>query len=92
MQYPERFVLPGSERQLPDGHVRVGDVDRDERAAVTVYVRPRAEPAEGERVSREEYAARFGAAPKDIEAVGEVAAGVGQFRSGAGRHGAFDRT
>ena len=38
MQYPERFVLPGSERQLPDGHVRVGDVDRDERAAVTVYV------------------------------------------------------
>ncbi len=73
MQYPERFVLPGSERQLPEGHTQVGAVDPDERATVTVYVRPRAEPEEGTRVSREEYAARFGAAPEDLEAVHQFA-------------------
>ena len=62
MQYPERFVLEGSDRQLPEGHTRVGDVDPDERATVTVYLRSRTQPEEGMRVSREEYAARFGAA------------------------------
>jgi kumamolisin len=74
VQYAERFVLPGSERDLPEGHTRVGDVDPDEQATVTVYVRPRAQPEEGARVSREEYAARFGAAPEDLDAVSQFAA------------------
>ena len=74
MQYPERFILAGSERDVPAGHTRVGDVDPDERAAVTVYVRPRADPGTGTRLSREEYAERFGAAPEDVDAVRAFAA------------------
>jgi len=77
MTQPEqRYVLAGSERELPPGHSRLGPVDPDERATVTVYLRPRAEPAgaAGGILSREEHAASYGAAPEDIEPVRAVAA------------------
>jgi kumamolisin len=65
--------LEGSDRGLPEGHQRLTDVDPDERASVTVYVRPGAgSPAEGDAgrtLTRAEYAARFGASPEDFEAV-----------------------
>jgi kumamolisin len=69
MQYPERYVLPGSERDLPQGHSRSGDANPDEPATVTVYVRPREQPGESVRVDRTEYAARYGARSDDIDAV-----------------------
>jgi kumamolisin len=69
MQYPERFVLPGSERDLPDGHSRSGGANPDEPATVTVYLRPREQLDDTVRVSREEYAARCGATSEDIDAV-----------------------
>lgn len=69
MQYPERFVLPGSERDLPEGHSRSGDANPDEPATVTLYLRPREQPDENVRVDREEYGARYGATPEDIDAV-----------------------
>jgi kumamolisin len=69
----ERYVLTGSDRGLPEGHTRLADVDPDEIASVTVYVRPRAgspTPAEANRTfTRQEYSARFGAAEEDFEAV-----------------------
>ena len=76
----ERYVLSGSDRDLPEGHRRLADVDPDEVATVTVYVRPRAtgspvspdspNPEEAGRIwTREEYAAQFGATPEDFEAV-----------------------
>jgi kumamolisin len=74
MQHPERFVLPGSERGLPDGHSRVGDVDPDEAATVTVYLRPRAEPDDAVRVGRDEYARRYGANPDDVNTLRQFAA------------------
>ncbi len=38
----ERYTLTGSDRELPEGHTRLADMDPDEIASVTVYVRPRA--------------------------------------------------
>ncbi len=77
MAESERYVLAGSERELPEGHTRVSDVDPDEIGTVTVYVRPRANLADasqmGRVLSREEYAAEFGAAPEDFEAVRRLA-------------------
>jgi hypothetical protein len=69
VQYPERFVLEGSERHLAEGHVRVGDVDADERVTVTVDVRPPPQSEDGEADP-----ARSGTAPEDLEAVREFAA------------------
>jgi kumamolisin len=69
----ERYVLAGSDRGQPEGHTRLADVDPDEMATVTVYVRPRAgTPAPDEAdgiLTREEYAARFGASEEDFDAV-----------------------
>jgi kumamolisin len=69
----ERYTLTGSDRELPEGHTRLADMDPDEIASVTVYVRPRAgsqAPDEaGGTLTREEYAARFGASEEDFDAV-----------------------
>jgi kumamolisin len=73
VQYPERFVLAGSERNLPDGHTSAGAVDPDERASVTVYLRPRNDLDDSVRLSREEFADRFGAAPEDVDVVSQFA-------------------
>ena len=77
MAESERYVLAGSERELPEGHREVSDVDPDEIGTVTVYVRPRANLTDasqmGRVLSREEYTAEFGAAPEDFEAVRRLA-------------------
>ena len=69
----ERYALTGSDRDLPEGHSRLADMDPDEIASVTVYVRPRAgsqAPDEaGGTFTREEYAAQFGATAEDFDAV-----------------------
>ncbi|HEY3810638.1 MAG TPA: S53 family peptidase [Acidimicrobiales bacterium] len=84
MTFPDRVAVAGSERDLPAAHVRVGDVDPEERATVTVYVRPRArieDPVAGAggepALTREEYAERYGAAPEDIDVIRAFAAGHG---------------
>ncbi len=81
MTYPDRVAVAGSGRDLPQGHARVGDVDPDERATVTVYLRPRAPieaaGADGPTLTREEYAARFGAAPEDVDVIRTFAADHG---------------
>src|SRR5262245_30070032 len=79
--------LPGSVRApLPDAHV-VGPTALHERLEVTVRVRPRSSlqafatsktmtahlPHERQYMSRADYAARYGAAPQDLDAVAAFA-------------------
>jgi kumamolisin len=61
-------LIRGSERQIPDGHRRVGDVDPDERIAVTAYLR-RSRGAPAGSMSREEFAARHAVDSSDVEAL-----------------------
>ncbi len=78
---PARVVVPGSERlPFPDA-TRIANVDPSERALVTVIVRPRQplepalqsmtvnEPSARTYLDRSEFAARYGAAVADVEAV-----------------------
>jgi kumamolisin len=76
----DRVEIAGSQRELVPNHPRIGDIDLTEQIAVTVYLRPRADTgwvdqeaqrasAQRSRVSREEWAGRYGADPRDIEAV-----------------------
>ncbi len=76
MADPDRYALAGSQRSLPEGHRQLAEVDPDDRATVTVYVRPRTgsgAASQAGRLTREEYAARFGASPEDFDAVRRVA-------------------
>jgi len=78
--------VAGSERQPMQGATRTGSADPSEVMQVTVVLRPRstaqkATPlaelvARGKRISREEYAARYGADPADVQ---KVAAFAGEF-------------
>jgi kumamolisin len=79
----ERYTIPGSERAPLYGARSAGAVTPDERIEVSVRVRARPgtrdpaasgaledkPPVEREYLSREEYAARHGAAPDDIAKV-----------------------
>ena len=68
-----RMPLSGSSRPAPP-HPRVADPDPENTVTVTLYLRGSgAEPGPG-HLSREEYAARHGAASADIEAVRRFAA------------------
>jgi kumamolisin len=80
MSGPQRVEIPGSERTLHPGHVRVGDVDVKGDAKVTVYLAHRVEPdwidrearrqpQSRRRVSREEWAQAHGAHPDHVNAV-----------------------
>jgi kumamolisin len=62
-----RIPVPGSERPPMSGSQRIGDVDGARRAEVTVTLPRRAEPDPAKPVSREEFAARYGADPAAIE-------------------------
>jgi len=65
-----RIVLRGSEKRPVADAELVGDVHPDERIEVTVHVRRRAELVLGsEPLSREEFAARYGADPADLARV-----------------------
>lgn len=79
-----RYVaLPASAKSLPPDATPVGPLEPDEPIAVTVVVRPRraaASPAAGpgdRQLSREEYAAAYGADPADLAAVERFARAAG---------------
>src|SRR5271165_7310812 len=79
--------LPGSERQLIPGSTKTGAVDPNAIMQVTLTLRPcklgRKQPtldaliASGQHISREEYAARYGADPADVKKVGAFASAHG---------------
>jgi kumamolisin len=85
--HDQSVPLPGSARApLPNAHV-VGPAALDERLEVTVRVRPRSSlqalataktmtahlPHERQYMSRDDYAARYGADPKDLDTVAAFA-------------------
>jgi len=63
--------LAGSERRVLAGARYLSAVNPNERIEVSVYVRPRAQPRE--RITREEYASRYGAHDDDLERVRQFA-------------------
>ena len=75
--------IPGSEREPMSGATKTGSCDQNEAIQVTVVLRQRpsseklASPAElvarGERLTRDEYKARYGADPADVKQVEEFA-------------------
>jgi kumamolisin len=72
----DRVLVPGSERAEPSGATARGDAPPDEVLEVTVVVRPREKPPSpttaseaANRLSREEFAQRYGAAASDMTAV-----------------------
>jgi kumamolisin len=88
MSESDRVEIAGSQRELVPSHLRIGAVDLTEEIAVTVYLRPRADtgwvdqearkpPAQRARVTREEWAGRYGADPRDVEAVERFASAHG---------------
>jgi kumamolisin len=62
-----RIPVQGSARPPVPGAERIGEVDGARRAEVTVTLPSRTEPDPAERVSREEFAERYGADPAAIE-------------------------
>ena len=79
---PRYLEVPGSERPEPLNATLVGPADPAARVQVSVYLRPRAAaqvqstsaPTVTEQpLSREEFAARFGADPADIARVAQFA-------------------
>ena len=74
----KKVPLPGSERR-PVG-TRVGDVPKDEVIEVSVILKPRTRRAPlqtgGPAISREEFAARYGADPGAIDQVKAAAFGL----------------
>ncbi len=79
MAFDKYVKLPGSERKPMQGAKKSGVTNPKESMQVTVVLRERAsrgnQPsvaelvASGRRVSRDQYAARYGADPKDVKAV-----------------------
>src|ERR1700728_865371 len=96
MSGSDRVEIAGSQRELVPSHPRIGDVDDTEEIAVTVYLRTRADTgcvdqeallaqAQRSAVSREEWAERYGADPRDIEAVEQFAVANGLTVTGVDR-------
>jgi kumamolisin len=69
----ELVELPGSHRKLPGNVGTLRDAPEDDQVKVTLGLRRRNEPPEGERIAREEFAARYGADPADVEQVTQFA-------------------
>ena len=76
---PKFVSLAGSERSIPAAARYVGPVDPNESVEVMFLLRPMAPaPAAGSgRMTREEFAARHGAAPGDVARVVAFARGAG---------------
>jgi kumamolisin len=84
----ERSAVPGSEREISPDHERVGSIDGERRATVTMYLRGRgsldwieqqdgASTADRRRMSHTEWEQAHGAEAADIEAVREFATAHG---------------
>ncbi len=71
-----RITLAGSNRTTPS-HERVGEPDPQETAEVTVYLRGASEEPLPGRLSREDYAASYGARDDDVDTVRSFAADHG---------------
>src|SRR5271167_298387 len=79
MAYEKYVKLPGSERQPMPGATQAGSLDPNQLMQVTVGLRSRAAGSKqtsldklvsrGERLSRDEYEARYGASPADVQQV-----------------------
>ncbi len=86
MPFDKYVKVPGSERQPMKGATTSGTLDPDEIMQVSVVLRPRsgAHPeslaklvASGKQMSREEYAATYGASPADVQALLDFASHFG---------------
>lgn len=87
MDFKNYVKLPGSERQPMKGATKGAAADPNEVIQATLVLRPRqsgsaAEPLEtliarGGRVTREEYQARYGADPADVQTVLQFASNFG---------------
>lgn len=85
MAFENYVKLPGSERQPMAGAKKTAAADPNATMQATVVLRPKqsgAEPlskvvARGERLTREEYQARYGADAADVQAVLAFASGFG---------------
>jgi len=74
MSYQKRVDLAGSEKSLPPGCERIGDVDSSSLISVTVVLRrkgnqPAVVPGTIQRLSRQQFAEEMGADPKDLAEV-----------------------
>ena len=80
----KRVPIPGSEKQLVPGHVRLADVDEDSDLEVTVYLRHRVAPdwiddqarrppRSRRRISRHDWTQAHGADPDEVNAVAAFA-------------------
>ncbi|HEX5413958.1 MAG TPA: protease pro-enzyme activation domain-containing protein [Terriglobia bacterium] len=79
MPLKRHLEMPGSRREAMPGAIRTGPYDPEERVQVTVVLRQRPSrkrlrslaqvAARGERLTRAEYQARYGADPKDVDKV-----------------------
>jgi kumamolisin len=86
MAFDKYTRLPGSEREPMAGAKQAGALDPNEVMQVSVVLRPRASAkqgsldklvASGERLSREQYEAQYGADPADVQKVAAFAAAHG---------------
>src|SRR5208283_988845 len=87
MPFKKYVKLPGSEREPLSGATKTGYVDPNEVMQVTLTLRPRAAGkkqlsldklvASGQRISRDQLAANYGADPADVQQVGAFAAAHG---------------
>ena len=83
MPSDQHVAIPGSEREPMPGATKSGPCDPTQSVQVTVVLRPRqlgknVKPldqlvASGERLTRSEYEARYGADPEDVRKVEEFA-------------------
>ncbi len=79
MAFDKYVKVPGSEREPMRGATKAGSLDPNEVMQVTLVLRQRSSGhkhasldelvARGERISREEYGARYGADPADVQQV-----------------------
>ncbi len=85
MAFENYVKLPGSERQPMAGATKTAAADPNAIMQATVVLRPRPSDAQaladvvacGERLTREEYQARYGADPADVQAVLAFTSGFG---------------
>ncbi len=87
MPFSKYVKLPGSAREPLPGASKSGSVDPNHLMQVTLTLRPRSTRrkhpsldqliASGQHISREEYSARYGADPADVQKVGQFAAANG---------------
>ena len=65
-----RYVpLKGSERKSPPGATVLGPADPAELLTLSLYLKPRETPPDGQRLGRTEFAGRFGARSGDIDRI-----------------------